>query len=117
MPQVEAEYTQLNRDYDANKAQYTALLAELQKARLGERADTAGSVRFEVVQPPTAGLRPAWPPRQLLLLAVLAAALAAGAAVAYALSHLQPVVASMTSRTSLTFIVRPSPPRDAAEKQ
>jgi len=93
-PQIEAQYAQLNRDYDVNKAQYTALLAELQKARLGERADSAGSVRFEVVQPPTAGLRPAWPPRQLLLLAVLAAALAAGAALAYALSHLQPVVAS-----------------------
>ena len=48
-PQVEAEFAQLNRDYDVNKAQYTALLASLQKARLGERADDAGSIRFEVV--------------------------------------------------------------------
>ena len=47
-PQVEAEYQQLNRDYDVNKAQYTALLESYQKARLGERADNAGSVRFEV---------------------------------------------------------------------
>jgi polysaccharide chain length determinant protein (PEP-CTERM system associated) len=93
-PQVEAEYAQLNRDYDVNKAQYTALLAELQKARLGEQADTAGSVRFEVVQPPTAGFRPAWPPRLALLAGVLAAALAAGAAMAYALGHLRPVVSS-----------------------
>ena len=53
-PQVEAEYQQLNRDYDVNKAQYTALLESYQKARLGERADNAGSVRFEVVLPPTA---------------------------------------------------------------
>ena len=36
-PQVEAEYQQLNRDYDVNKAQYTALLESYQKARLGER--------------------------------------------------------------------------------
>ena len=49
-PQVEAEFAQLNRDYDVNKAQYTALLASLQKARLGERADDAGSIRFEVVR-------------------------------------------------------------------
>ena len=51
-PQVEAEYQQLNRDYDVNKAEYTALLENYQKARLGEQADNAGSVRFEVVQPP-----------------------------------------------------------------
>ena len=91
-PQVEAEYAQLNRDYDVNKAQYTALLASLQKARLGERADDAGSIRFEVVQPPTAGLRPVWPMRKLLMAGVLAAALAAGGALAYGLSYLHPVV-------------------------
>ena len=34
-PQVEAEFQQLNRDYDVNKAQYTALLESYQKARLG----------------------------------------------------------------------------------
>ncbi|MEO7206706.1 MAG: XrtA system polysaccharide chain length determinant, partial [Steroidobacteraceae bacterium] len=55
-PQVEAEYQQLNRDYDVNKAQYTALLESYQKARLGERADNAGSVRFEIVLPPTSPL-------------------------------------------------------------
>jgi polysaccharide chain length determinant protein (PEP-CTERM system associated) len=53
-PKVEAEYQQLNRDYDVNKAQYTALLENYQKARLGEQADNAGSVRFEIVLPPTA---------------------------------------------------------------
>ncbi len=92
-PQVEAEFAQLNRDYDVNKAQYTALLASLQKARLGERADDAGSIRFEVVQPPNAGLRPVWPMRKMLMGAVLAAALAAGAALAYGLAYLHPVVA------------------------
>jgi polysaccharide chain length determinant protein (PEP-CTERM system associated) len=93
-PQVEAEFQQLNRDYDVNKAQYTALLANLQKARLGERADSAGSVRFEIVQPPDAGLRPVWPRRTLLLAAALGAALAAGGALAYGLHYLRPVVTS-----------------------
>ncbi len=93
-PQVEAEFAQLNRDYDVNKAQYTALLANLQKARLGERADSAGSVRFEIVQPPTASLRPVWPQRPLLLAETLLAALAAGAALAYGLHCLRPVVTS-----------------------
>jgi polysaccharide chain length determinant protein (PEP-CTERM system associated) len=93
-PQVEAEFAQLNRDYDVNKAQYTALLGNLQKARLGERAANAGSVRFEVVQPPAAAYGPVWPRRKLFLAGVLAAALTAGAALAYGLNSLLPVVSS-----------------------
>jgi len=93
-PQVEAEFAQLNRDYDVNKAQYTALLADLQKARLGERADTAGSVRFEIVQPPTADFQPVWPRRLQLLAAVLVGALALGGGAAYGLHYLRPVVSS-----------------------
>jgi polysaccharide chain length determinant protein (PEP-CTERM system associated) len=93
-PQVEAEFAQLTRDYDVIKAQYTALLANLQKARLGERADIADSTRFAVVQPPTADLKPVWPVRPLLLAEVLAAALAAAAGLAYGLHRLRPVVFS-----------------------
>ncbi|MBS0377901.1 MAG: hypothetical protein JSS29_05385 [Proteobacteria bacterium] len=99
-PQVEAEYAQLNRDYDVNKAQYTALLASLQKARLGEHADDAGSIRFEVVQPPSAGLRPVWPLRKLLMAVVLLGAVAAGAGVAYGLSYLHPVVSQSATGLS-----------------
>ena len=64
---MEAEFQQLNRDYDVNKAQYTALLESYQKARLGERADNAGSVRFEVVLPPTAPVAPVSPQRTAML--------------------------------------------------
>jgi polysaccharide chain length determinant protein (PEP-CTERM system associated) len=46
-PQVEAEFQQLNRDYAVNKAQYASLLARYPKARLGDSAGAAGSVRFE----------------------------------------------------------------------
>src|SRR6202034_1499233 len=82
-PQVEAEFQQLNRDYDVNKAQYTALLESYQKARLGERADNAGSVRFEVVLPPTAPLVPVWPRRTKLLGEIWIAAMLLGGALAY----------------------------------
>jgi polysaccharide chain length determinant protein (PEP-CTERM system associated) len=93
-PQVEAEFAQLNRDYDMNKAQYSALLGNLQKARLGERAVSAGSVRFEIVQPPAAPYGPVWPRRKIFLVAVFFAAVAAGAALAYGLNYLYPVVSS-----------------------
>ena len=101
-PQVEAEYQQLNRDYDVNKAQYTALLASYQKARLGERADNAGSVRFEVALPPTSPVTPVWPRRTVWLAEIWLAALAAGAGVAYGLHTLRPIVSSARAINELT---------------
>jgi polysaccharide chain length determinant protein (PEP-CTERM system associated) len=101
-PQVEAEFQQLNRDYDVNKAQYTALLESYQKARLGERADNAGSVRFEVVLPPTAPSAPVWPKRTSVLAAIWLAAMAAGAGVAYGMTLLKPIVSSIRGVNELT---------------
>ena len=94
-PQVEAEFAQLNRDYEINKAQYTALLSNYEKAQLGERADDAGSVRFEVVQPPEAPFGPVSPKRTLLLAAVFILALSVGGALAYLRHLLGPVVSSL----------------------
>jgi polysaccharide chain length determinant protein (PEP-CTERM system associated) len=101
-PQVEAEFQQLNRDYDVNKSEYASLLESYQKARMGEQADNAGSVRFEVVLPPTASPTPVWPRRNLFIVAVWAAAMAAGAAVAYGLHKLRPIVASVGGLKLLT---------------
>ena len=101
-PQVEAEYQQLNRDYDVNKAQYTALLESYQKARLGERADNAGSVRFEIVLPPTSPLVPVWPKRMLLLGLIWLAAIGAGGAIAYGLHTIKPILSSARAVSDLT---------------
>ena len=102
-PQVEAEYQQLNRDYDVNKAQYTALLESYQKARLGERADNAGSVRFEVVLPPTAPRGPGMAEaHDSCSPAIWIAALAVGAGVAYGLHFLKPIVISVRAMNELT---------------
>jgi polysaccharide chain length determinant protein (PEP-CTERM system associated) len=101
-PQVEAEFQQLNRDYDVNKAQYTALLESYQKARLGERADNAGSVRFEVVLPPTSPLVPVWPTRTRWLAEIWLAALAVGAGIAYGLHTMRPIVSSVRAINEIT---------------
>ncbi len=103
-PQVEAEFQQLNRDYDVNKAEYTALLENYQKARLGEQADNAGSVRFEVVQPPTEPVVPVWPRRNHLIAEIWLAALALGCGVAYGLQLLRPVVHSVRGVSELTSL-------------
>jgi polysaccharide chain length determinant protein (PEP-CTERM system associated) len=101
-PQVEAEYSDLTRDYTATKEQYETLLKNLDKARMGERADDAGSVRFEIMQPPAASFGPVFPRRTLFLAGVLAIAGAAGAALMYGLHLLRPVVGSVRGLAQLT---------------
>jgi protein tyrosine kinase modulator len=101
-PEIEAEYQKLNRDYDVNKAEYAALLENYQKARIGEKADSAGSVRFEVVLPPTAAVLPVWPSRNLFLAEVWVLAIVLGAGVAYGLHSLRPVVSSVSAMNALT---------------
>jgi polysaccharide chain length determinant protein (PEP-CTERM system associated) len=107
MPKVEADYAQLNRDYDVNKTQYTALLTQLEKAKLSQEADTSGSVRFEIVEPPNAEYRPVAPRRALLVLGVFALSLVIGAALAYLLQILKPVfwsVRTLSENTGATVL-------------
>jgi polysaccharide chain length determinant protein (PEP-CTERM system associated) len=102
MPQVEAEYARLNRDYDVTRAQYTALVERLEKTRLGEEATTSGSVRFDIIEPPNSGFRPVSPKRSLFVLAVLVFALGAGVGVAVLLHLLMPVFASARTLAEVT---------------
>ena len=101
-PEVEAQYAQLARDYEVNRQQYTALLENYDKTRLGQRANDAGSVRFTLVQPPSVDSNPVSPDRPLLLIGVLLAALAAGGGASYGLSLLQPVAGSARALAALT---------------
>jgi polysaccharide chain length determinant protein (PEP-CTERM system associated) len=94
MPQVEAEYARLNRDYDVTKSNYTALVERLEKSRLGEEATTSGSVRFNVIEPPNSPFKPVSPKRTLLILAVFIFAVGAGSGVAFLLHQLKPVFTS-----------------------
>jgi polysaccharide chain length determinant protein (PEP-CTERM system associated) len=102
MPQVEAEYARLNRDYDVTKANYTALVERLEKSRLGEEASTSGSVRFEVIEPPNAAFGPVSPKRSLLILGVLVLAVGAGGGVAFLLHQFRPVFSSARSLAERT---------------
>jgi len=101
-PQVEAEYERLNRDYSVTHAQYQALVERMSRARLSDKADATGVVRFEVVDPPTVDSDPVFPNRTRLILQVLGAGLAAGLAVAYLLHQLRPVFSSPRQLTEVT---------------
>jgi len=101
-PEVEAQYSRLNRDYSVVKAQYEALVEQLGRARLGEQAAQTGLVRFDVVDPPRAGFDPVFPKRPLLAVGALMAALAAGLGATLLLNLLRPAFGSVQRLRELT---------------
>jgi protein tyrosine kinase modulator len=101
-PQVEAEFERLDRDYSVTHAQYQALVERLSRAKLSDKADATGVVRFEVVDPPTTDQEPVFPKRTRLILMVLAAGLLAGSAIAYLMHQLRPVFTSARQLMELT---------------
>lgn len=102
VPEVEAEYARLTRDYDVTKAQYNALLERSERAKLSSAADKTGIVAFDIVDPPVVSFQPVFPNRPLFLAAVLALGLGAGGAVAYLMHLMKPVFSDTRSLGELT---------------
>jgi polysaccharide chain length determinant protein (PEP-CTERM system associated) len=101
-PEVEAEFARLNRDYDVTRGQYQALVERLNRAKLSDKAEATGVVRFEVVDPPTGNDQPVYPDRIRLILVVLLGGLAAGIGVAYLMHQIRPVFGSVRQLAELT---------------
>jgi hypothetical protein len=101
-PEVEAQFSRLNRDYNVVKAQYEALVEQLGRVRLGQQAAQTGLVRFDVVDPPRAGFDPVFPKRPLLAIGALVAAIGAGAGLTFLLNILRPVFGSVRRLHEMT---------------
>jgi len=77
-PRIEAEFTNLNRDYDVLRTSYEALLQRRESARIAAAADTAAEpIQFRLVAAPELPAQPAGPKRELfntivMILGVLA---------------------------------------------
>lgn len=92
IPEVEAQLTSLNRDYDITKAAYEALAKRLQSARLSEEAEQSNDeIKFRIIEPPVAQPQPVGPNRPLFLTVVLAVGLLAGAGMTFMLHQIRPV--------------------------
>ncbi len=88
-PSVQAQYINLNRDYDVLRRNYEELLNRREAMRLDAAADTgAQKIKLEVVDPPQVPQIPVSPNRRLLLSAVLLAGLGGGIAGAFLLGQL-----------------------------
>lgn len=91
-PQIEAEFSQLNRDYDINKKNYNDLVARRESAALSGDLDSAtGVADFRLIDPPRASPNPVAPNRLLLMPLALLAALGTGLVAAFVASQLRAV--------------------------
>ena len=91
-PQIEAEYAQLNRDYEINKKNYNDLVSRRESATMsGELESAAGVADFRLIDPPRASPKPVAPNRLLLMPLALLAALGAGLGVTFVLSQVRSV--------------------------
>lgn len=94
-PQVAAEQSQIENDYQVLKDSYAKLLGQREAIKLrGQAQSQTDSIKFSVIDPPTAPRVPAAPNRPLLLTGVLIAGLAVGVAVAFALGQLKTTFAT-----------------------
>ncbi|MEW6513489.1 MAG: XrtA system polysaccharide chain length determinant [Pseudomonadota bacterium] len=91
LPEVEAEYAQLNRDYDVHKKNYDSLIQRRESASISEgMADVTSVADFRLIDPPRASRTPVGPNRIVLLSLALVASLGVGLAVSFAASQLRP---------------------------
>ncbi len=93
IPQVDAEYTQLTRDYEVNKKNYENLLARRESASItGDMEANTSVMNFRVIDPPQVPTTPSAPNRPALVSMVLVAALAAGILFAFLMSQIRPTI-------------------------
>jgi polysaccharide chain length determinant protein (PEP-CTERM system associated) len=91
VPQVEAEFAQLNRDYDVQKKTYESLLARRESAAMGKDVQDTGGARFRVIDPPRVSPQPVAPRRITLLGVAFAFALALGFVSAFIANQVSPM--------------------------
>lgn len=90
VPKIEAEFTQLNRDYGIQKQTYDSLVKRRESAMMGKEVQDSGGAQFRVIDPPRVSPQPVAPNRLALLGIVFALALAAGMGASLLLSQVMP---------------------------
>lgn len=90
VPQVEAEFAQLNRDYEVQKKTYESLLARREAATMGIDMQDSGGAQFRVIDPPRVSPQPVAPNRLMLLGLAFVASVATGLLVSFIAAQVAP---------------------------
>jgi len=91
VPEIEAEYARLTRDYEVHKKNYDSLVQRRESASISEGMTDVSSVAdFRLIDPPRASPAPVAPNRAILLALAMVASLLIGFAASFAASQLRP---------------------------
>jgi polysaccharide chain length determinant protein (PEP-CTERM system associated) len=102
-PEIEAQFAQLNRDYNVNRENYQKLVERRESARLsGDLSSATDMLQFKVIDPPTVPNHPSGPNRLRLFSLVFVGALVAGLAVAFLMSQLRPTFLTQSTLRDVT---------------
>lgn len=103
MPEIEAEFTQLNRDYDVNKKNYESLVARRESAAISGHMDASSAMaEFRLIDPPRVSPQPVAPNRPLLFLLALLGAIGAGIGASLAGHQIRPSFSDAWSLREVT---------------
>jgi polysaccharide chain length determinant protein (PEP-CTERM system associated) len=91
VPEVEAEYVQLTRDYDVQKKTYDSLLARREAAGMGMDIQDTGGAQFRVIDPPRVTPDPVAPTRWMLLGIAFLGSIFAGLLASFVASEIRPI--------------------------
>jgi polysaccharide chain length determinant protein (PEP-CTERM system associated) len=92
VPEREAQFAQLNRDYSIQKRNYDTLVARREAALMsGEVEAATGVADFRIIDPPRVSPTPVFPDRKKLMSLVLLGSLCAGIFASYVFSVARPV--------------------------
>lgn len=103
IPEIEAEYSKLTRDYAQYQALYTELLEQKERERMSTVGDDRDVVSFNIVEPAASALEPVAPLRGILILAALVVGVGAGAGVAYLIHLFNPVFLDVSTLRRVTM--------------
>ncbi len=105
IPEIEAELTRLNRDYESNSAKYHSLLERYESAKLSEEVGRSpDTVSFNIIDPPNVPISPIWPNRRAMIAALIVLCLGAGLGIAFLLYQLKPVFFSTKYLQNMTKV-------------
>lgn len=102
VPQAEAEYAELMRDYQVQKKTYENLLARREAAGMGMDVQDTGGTRFRVIDPPRVSPEPVMPNRVMLLGIACAISIIAGLLASLIASQLMPIFHNSQSLRELS---------------
>ncbi len=94
-PQVEAELTQLNRDYEVIRKNYDTMVVRRESAQLGVKMDQSSQLaEFRLIEPPHAATMPVFPGQLHAALLGLLASIVLGVTAALLADRIAPTVDS-----------------------